>query len=134
MVAPEPPAGTDGTLSPRRAQGRRDPSHPAAGTRCWGHNGAGRARRRRGWAEPLPAARQLQAGGSPRRPASSRGPRPSRGPSHLPGTFAPLRFQNCFLPPSLAMAAVTSSPSPRSRPRPTPSGFTPPHSLPQERD
>lgn len=53
----------------------------------------------------------------PRRPGTVRAPAtPScRGCSHLPGTFAPLRFQNCFLPPSLAMAA---SPHPPRGPGP----------------
>lgn len=68
------------------------------------------------------------------------GPRPPQedrlwAPAHLPGTFAPLRFQNCFLPPSLAMAAVTSSPLPAPRgPGPAASGFTLPHCFPQESD
>lgn len=48
------------------------------------------------------------------RQASARQPAPTfPPPPHLPGTFAPLRFQNCFLPPSLAMVAVTSSPAVR---------------------
>lgn len=100
-------------------------------------------RRRQTRAEPLPAERHQQPDAHPTalRPGrrrdgpTERPPPPGLGSSHLPGTFAPLRFQNCFLAPSLAMTAVTSSPYPRHgpRPQPAPSGFTPPIPFPRNR-
>lgn len=81
-------------------------------SRCAGGSGSRSA--------PSGAGSQRSPAGRAALPARHR-PGPAaptfRGRSHLPGTFAPLRFQNCFLPPSLAMAA---SPHPRRRWRPRP--------------